>query len=122
MQAIIDRRGKPDNKYIFPILPCMQYDSFLRQYNRALHALGEEIRLDFPLSSYVARHTWASLAYENNVALSIISQALGHSSSRTTLNYIHEIDLKMVAEANRRVLNKIVHLFIKGGQKKKRKV
>ena len=117
MQVIIDRWGKPDNKYIFPILPCMKYDSFLRQYNRALHALGEEIRLDFPLSSYVARHTWASLAYENNVALSIISQALGHSSSKTTLNYIHEIDLKMVAEANRRVLNKIVHLFIKGGQK-----
>ena len=92
-----------------------------RKHNRALHALGEEIRLDFPLSSYVARHTWASLAYENNVALSIISQALGHSSSKTTLNYIHEIDLKMVAEANRRVLNKIVHLFIKGGQQEKKK-
>lgn len=117
MQAIIDRWGKHDNKYVFPILPCMQYDSFLRQYNRALHALGEKIKFDVPLSSYVARHTWASLAYENNVSLPIISQALGHANPKTTLIYIHEIDNKLLAEANKRVLNKIVHLFAKGGQK-----
>lgn len=40
------------------------------------------------LTSYVARHTWASLANASGVNLKHISQALGHSSVKTTEIYL----------------------------------
>ena len=59
------------------------------------------------LTSYVVRHTWASLAYSSNVELSVISKALGHANTKTTLVYIREIDDKQVADANRMIINSV---------------
>ena len=43
--------------------------------------------LDKPLSSYVARHTWATQAKRQGVSLSVISEAMGHTSENTTRIY-----------------------------------
>lgn len=107
IQEIINRWGTPEATFVFPILSHMKFDSFLRKHNRTLHELGEKIKLKAPLSSYIARHTWASLAYENNVPIHIISQALGHANPKTTLIYIHELNHQLVADANKKVLKKM---------------
>lgn len=63
----------------------------------------------FPdLSTYWARHTWATIAYEIGVPIDIIGQALGHSDGahRVTFVYIKE-DQGKVDEANRKVLDYI---------------
>ncbi len=44
------------------------------------------------ITSYTARHTWASLAYQQGVPLAVISKSLGHSSPVTTEAYLKEID------------------------------
>lgn len=84
----------PDD-YLFPILnqkkhpipsfpneqQCMaSYASFLSYYNRTLKHLARLADITAPLTSYTPRHTWASLAYRNNVELPVISKALGHTN------------------------------------------
>ena len=60
------------------------------------------------LSSYVPRHSWASMAYRHNVSLPVISQALGHGDTHITLIYIRGIDDRQVAKANKKLLLEIL--------------
>ena len=108
MQEIISRYHKKNKEYVFPVLEHYQYASFLTCYNRELKRLGAMICSEIPLSSYVARHSWASIAYANNISLGVISSALGHTNPITTLTYINEIDNELLAKANRKVLKTIL--------------
>jgi integrase len=81
------------------------YGSALSYYNHELKVLGKMAGIKIKLTSYVARHTWASLAYINKVDIAVISQALGHSSTSTTQIYIKEINGNVVFKANAFVLN-----------------
>lgn len=57
------------------------------------------------ISTYWARHCWATFAYEAGISLDVISQALGHSAgNRTTLIYV-KFNQSKVDEANRRVID-----------------
>ena len=57
------------------------------------------------ISTYYARHCWATFAHEAGVSIDTISQALGHSSgNRTTLIYV-KFDQSLVDAANRTVIN-----------------
>lgn len=71
--------------------------------NRHLHEIGSQLRLPLALTSYVSRHSWASIAKRRNIPLSIISEGLGHDSERTTEIYLASIDSQIVDAANRRV-------------------
>lgn len=105
---------------------CIHYKSFAHEMNDALKTIGEvrtetvpdpedlfapphQERIVYPvipeISTYYARHCWATFAYEAGVPLDVISQALGHSSgNRTTLIYV-KFDQEKVDEANRRVID-----------------
>lgn len=114
MKEIMERYENKESRFVFPILlgsePDGQiykhYQSHLRAYNRNLHRLAKLIGTDSNLTSYVARHTWASIAYDSSVDLAVISSALGHTSPKTTLTYIREINNRRIAEANERVIQK----------------
>lgn len=95
--------------------------NFRHQLNKALQRIGEVERRGrggtkiiepaFPgLTSYWARHTWATIAAELDVPDAVISQALGHSgdTNSTTAIYIRRNE-KKVDEANRRVLDYVLH-------------
>jgi integrase/recombinase XerD len=114
LKAIVDRYAQTGSGYVFPIItatdPALaysQYQSRLRAYNRALHRLEKLARLGGSLTSYVVRHTWASMAYDTDVDLAVISSALGHTNSETTRIYIRDINNRRVAEANHRVLGRL---------------
>lgn len=59
------------------------------------------------LTSYWARHTWATIAYSIGISKDIISQALGHSNGVAVTNIYIEYDLEKVDEANRKVIDYI---------------
>lgn len=59
------------------------------------------------LTTYVFRHAWASEAYHRGVPISIISQALGHTSEKTTRIYLAAFDLDKMAEATQIVTEEI---------------
>ena len=79
----------------------------LNRYNRSLKTLARKSGLNLRITSYTARHTWASVAYSSNVCLPIISKALGHTNPQTTLTYIKEINDKRLEEANREIISRI---------------
>lgn len=115
MAAIISRYCRTEDGLVFPILRetdgeeagRRRFGSFLRSHNRRLKRVARLAGIDAPLTSYTPRHSWASIAYARNVDLPVISKALGHAHTRTTLAYIREIDDRRVEQANRKVLESI---------------
>ena len=81
-----------------------QYKNAAHLVNDKLKKLGERLGLDIPLTSYVARHGWASIAKDRNIPLAIISEAMGHDSEKTTRIYLASLDTSAVDKANSRIL------------------
>ena len=59
------------------------------------------------LALYKARHTWASIAQSERVPIATISEAMGHTSERTTRIYLASLDTSAVDEANRKVIRTV---------------
>lgn len=107
MRAILDRYHSSQGEYLFPILAeGHTYNSYkrdLRKYNKALRELGRQLNIAH-LTSYVARHSWATEAYRRHTPMAVISQALGHSSEQTTRFYLDQLDISDLARANRLIV------------------
>lgn len=100
--------------YVFPIITASNPEAAYRQYqialnyhNRKLKILGQKIGEALPLSSYTARHTWATTARRHNVPISIISEGMGHSSEKTTQIYLASFENSVIDEANKSILKYI---------------
>ena len=99
---------------MFPIITAANPEAAYRQYqialnyhNRKLKILGQKIGEALPLSSYTARHTWATTARRHNVPISIISEGMGHSSEKTTQIYLASFENSVIDEANKSILKYI---------------
>lgn len=118
-QEILERR-KGTTHLIDVADRYKDHTNFTSRFNKALKTFGtwevdehhkQKVRYkpywDF-LSSYWARHSWATIAYNDcNIPVDVISQALGHSmGNRVTMVYINS-DSKKVDEANRKVIDKV---------------
>ena len=116
MQDIVDgyahlTAGSP---YLLPII-TRQDGSERRQYERAEHNVNRNLKkigamagLSTPLTTYVARHTWASTMRDMGCDLSVISRGLGHENLKTTQIYLSAIDTAAVADANTRMIGSIM--------------
>ena len=110
MQEIIDKYDIGDTPYLLPIIKNMdvdarrQYKSTAHLVNDKLRRLGEQLGLAIPLTTYVARHGWASIARSKNIPLAIISEAMGHDSEKTTRIYLASLDTSAVDKANKQIL------------------
>ena len=116
MQAIIDKYAEQtkDSPYMLRILtgketsPYTQYRKVEYNTNYNLKKIGKMIGLKIPLTTYVARHTWASIALHMNIPIATISEGMGHNSYKTTQIYLESIDVATINEANRRIIRKIL--------------
>ena len=103
------RPGCPD--YLFGILhgdkkrkderAYREYQSALRRFNYCLKSLAKRLRLNFPVTSYTLRHSWATTAKYRGVPIEMISESLGHKSIKTTQIYLKGFELKERTEVNR---------------------
>ena len=64
--------------------------------------------MSHPLTMYVARHSWASIARSKNVPISVISEGMGHNSERTTQIYLASIDKSQIDNANVSIINDLL--------------
>jgi transposase len=101
----------PDNhiNYLLPIIKekeneRKQYDNALHLVNYRLKDLSKILKLQRPLTMYVARHSWASAAKAKNVPLSVISEGMGHDSEATTQIYLASLETSVVDKANKMIL------------------
>jgi site-specific recombinase XerD len=110
MSAIIERYAPrtAGSDYLLPILvESKSYNSALRLQNSRLQSISKIMGLDTPLSTYVARHSWASLAKRNGVSVQIISESMGHDNENTTRIYLASLDRSVIDETNAMLLSKI---------------
>ncbi|WP_044271863.1 tyrosine-type recombinase/integrase [Bacteroides timonensis] len=102
--------------YLFPILNTETkgdyalykcYQKALRNFNKMLRLLARDLLPGIKISSYTARHTWATLAYHMKMPIGIISQALGHSSIRVTETYLKPFENERVDKENRKLISSV---------------
>lgn len=115
--TIIEKYRKPDYQpgdYVFPILnrgihitERQIFDRLhkaLAKVNNALKEIGQKIGLPFPLTTYVARHTFATVLKRSGVNVALISEALGHSDLSTTQIYLDSFENAQLDEAMKNLL------------------
>ena len=100
----------PTSPYLLSIIQDPEGDirkqchNALTLIDRHLKEIGRSIGLSAPLTLYVSRHSWASIAHDEGVPLSVISEAMGHDSEKTTRIYLASIRSEAVDKANRKIL------------------
>lgn len=108
---ILDRySAEPSSPYLLSIIdPCIanhrrQYLSASSLVNRHLRDIGQQLSLSHPLTMYCARHSWASIAYNEGIPISIICEGMGHDSEKTTRIYLAKLKSDTIDRANRKIL------------------
>ena len=115
MQDIVDKYKEQtaSSPYLFPFLVSnkgkerSEYQLYHNAESRIayhLKKLGAKIGLQGKLTLYVARHSWATAARDNDIPVSVISEALGHTSETTTQIYLRSIRTDEVDDANAKLL------------------
>lgn len=112
MQEIVNRLGTGDSEYLLPIINSQnrcqdtrtQYIYAAHNINRSLKKIGMMASLTAPLTMYVARHTWASVAVSKQIPISVISQGMGHNSEKTTRIYLATLKNDAIDKANKKIL------------------
>ena len=115
LQEIIDRYSVQtgNTPYMLPIIKnteeteYVQYKRMQVNVNRALKRIGEMAGLKLPITMYVARHSWASIARDMDISISVISEGMGHLSCKTTQIYLDTLDTSKINEANRKIIGEI---------------
>lgn len=114
-EIIAKYRGKG---YLLYILDrCSNYKYYMRDLNRALRELchtekapwneNKEVAIP-PLSTYWARHSWATIAASLDIPKETIAAGLGHGGNTVTDIYI-DFDQRKVDEANRRIIDWVLY-------------
>lgn len=107
----IMRRYAGSAEYVFSILTAADREGAYRQYRAAICSFNRTLKslsklLDIPvLSSYMSRHSWATIARNKQIPLSVISEGMGHNSESTTQIYLASFNQQVVDEANRSVIS-----------------
>lgn len=100
--------------YFFPILHCKRHVTPMQKHNRVrkyclhinheLKQLAKELNITANVTTYVARHSFATILKKSGVNIGIISQALGHQDIKTTQIYLSKFDNEQVDEAMKNLL------------------
>lgn len=100
---------RSDESYVFPILNELihktatqksnRVQKVLTRVNRYLKLMGKELGIETPITTYVARHTFATVLKRSGVATAIISEAMGHHTEAITQTYLKSFENSIIDEA-----------------------
>lgn len=119
LEEIMKRYHREDSPFVFPFLHetrkgcCgkgLSEESALRRINRSTRKIGRKTGLSVPLTTYVLRHTWATLMLEDCQPVELISQCMGHTSIRTTQIYLSRISSHKVDTAVNGMYDRMLRL------------
>jgi len=110
----LSSEGRSKDGYIFPILDKKLSDAenyikiknFTRFINQHLKKLAKEIKLTGDISTYFARHSFATIAIQSGASMEFVSEALSHRDLKTTQNYFAGFD----ETSKRELMKKITKL------------
>jgi len=115
IQEILDYyKALPSNtNYIFPILLKEglteaqiqnRKKKTLKQYNKGLKEIARILKIEKTLTSYVARHSFATNLKHAGVNISIISESMGHANLEVTEHYLKEFENEVIDQATEKLL------------------
>ena len=99
---------KDNGEYIFPIFNNLhqteqqrlnRLHKVITKVNACLKEIGKELHLPVTLTTYVARHSYATVLKRAGVSTSIISESLGHSSEKVTQIYLDSFENSQIDKA-----------------------
>lgn len=111
MEAIANKHLNSNKSFLFPIITKedgterKQYLNKMMLINRYLKKIAELAKINIPLTMYVARHSWASIAQSQNIPMRVISLGMGHDNEETTRIYLASIQTSVIDSANNKILN-----------------
>jgi len=110
---LIEKHKKEDYPYLFPILSSFhetevqkmnRVRKVIKKINRDLREIGKELDIPVNLTTYVARHSFATVLKRSGVNIGIISECLGHADISTTLIYLDSFGNSQIDEAMKNLL------------------
>lgn len=111
LRKLIDKYNT-DETYVLPFINEYNQPTLYKKYQaaygniyRSLRALQKELHLSTPLTTYVARHSWATIAKEQGASTTVISEGLGHSCEKTTQIYLKEFDRSVIDKVNEKIVS-----------------
>ena len=107
IQEILDNyQTQTIDDFLLPIYTLKNRDhvSQLRTYNKRLKKISVILELEKPLSSYVTRHSWATIALRKGISIETISESMGHESETTTRIYLALLGQSVIDKANADVI------------------
>ena len=105
---LINKYTDNDNMYLFPILNKLhkteqqkvnRRHKVISKVNKCLKEIGKELKIPIDLTTYVARHSFATVLKRSGVSTSIISESLGHSSEKITQIYLDSFENEQIDAA-----------------------
>lgn len=113
MQMLLDKYPRNESDYLLPIIRRTDtndrctYRNVGYNINHNLKKIAGLLGLKIPLTLYVARHSWASVAKAKGIPISVISEGMGHDSEATTQIYLASLDNSVVDNANSLILKSL---------------
>ncbi len=100
---------KNPEDYIFPILlrkgqEYLDYRNAMRLMNKKLKILSKLADIEEPITTYTARHSWATIAKRAGIPTAVISEGLGHETEETTQIYLDSFENDVLDDANELII------------------
>lgn len=123
-REIMERYRQENSPFIFPFLhinkkkkdKALSEESALHRINSQAAVIGRLAGLSIPLTTYVIRHTWATLMQESGKPAELIGQCMGHTSVRTTELYLSRISTRRVDREVNDMFNRMLRPKTATGQ------
>lgn len=93
-----------NQRHITPMQKSNRIHKICHQVNTELRTFDTELGITAEVTTYVARHSFATILKKSGVNIGIISQALGHQDIKTTQIYLSKFDNEQVDEAMKNLL------------------
>lgn len=113
-KEIMKKYIDPNNEYIFPILNHTIHKTKMQQYNRKkkvilkvnryLKKISRMVGVEVNLTTYVSRHSYATVLKNSGVNIALIGETLGHSDLKTTQIYLDSFENSKIDEAMKKLL------------------
>jgi integrase/recombinase XerD len=96
LRKVICKWKTNDGPFLFPIIDASMSEEkkrkaimqFTKMVNKYIQKIAKEVGITKRVTSYFARHSFATVLFRNGVSTEMISESLGHTSVKTTASYL----------------------------------